>query len=193
MPTRASAKKTNVEKGTKAAKGATGTKAAKRATGTKAAKGGTKGGAVVCYTGIGAKASGLHTEAEFLTRLRPHCSRDCPTDLNSWIEWSGAVRTAPTECKRMVQQNKRIGAANRNAGRADKAFDRCVDGSMCSVYLVQAAEAQHMEPRRVMTSFARCAAVECPKASARLAAMHTKARMEENRHEQRASRKKKTQ
>ena len=61
---------------------------------------------VICYTGVGAKASGSHTPAEFLRAMRATqgegCYGGCPVDLKGWIAYSGATVRTPKRCKEIV-------------------------------------------------------------------------------------------
>jgi hypothetical protein len=121
------------------------------------------GGKIVCYTGVGAKRSGVHTDAEFLRAVAAaKCGgSSCPkeNDADGWIEWSGAIRNTRAQCASVIRQNRRIEAATKAAGRAAARFDRCVDNYCAFVK-------EHGDAR----AFAHCAVTRCPKEAAKYAA-----------------------
>ena len=118
---------------------------------------------IVCYTGAGARASGIHSDAAFLKAVRKlHCSKDCPQDVDGWIKWSGALRDSPARCARMVKSNARIDAAARSLAAASRRFDACV-AKECGGPSLQGAAAQ-------------CGAVKCAKQSSSLAKSDVKYR-----------------
>jgi hypothetical protein len=131
----------------------------------------------VCYTGARAKPSGVHTEAEFVSRVSSLCTGadPCPGDLRGWIEWSGAEVMPPAACRRLVARNRRINAANRAVDAAAAAFDGCVDRRCAGAMELFIASQPQPTARVIAMPVARCAAMRCAKASARLASAHTAA------------------
>ncbi len=121
---------------------------------------------IVCYTGVGAKKSGIHSDAEFLkaTETFRCTSLNCPRDVAGWIEWAGALRNTPAQCKSIVKNNRRIDAASKATARASAAFDACVEDKMC----------MNAETSGGVKAVARCAAMRCPGPSKRLAACNAK-------------------
>ena len=124
---------------------------------------------IVCYTGMGAKRSGIHTEAEFLKgvrRLCPSKSPKCPAegDVQAWVDWSGAMRRTPTQCKRTMKHNAKIGVAFKAHNRAIDTFDTCVTKR------ASAKCGKSFDDRPVPQEyFARCAVKTCPEVAVALA------------------------
>lgn len=90
---------------------------------------------VICYTGLGARRSGVHTSAQFMAAMRQFtasCEPKCPTTEDGWIEWSGAGRKSEATCRRVVQVNRTVSASRKAALRAEAAFEECVAKSVCS-------------------------------------------------------------
>lgn len=66
----------------------------------------------ICYTGVGAKASGMHSDSEFVKRVKAakvcRNSKTCPApdNVQGWVDWSGAIKTTPKQCKTIVLSNE---------------------------------------------------------------------------------------
>lgn len=108
---------------------------------------------IVCYTGKGAKQSGIHSEAEFMKAVRPLCTLSgCPkkADIAAWIEWAGALLRTPSQCKRVIALNRKIQAAIEANKDAANRFDKCASSSRCT----------RLEDRQ---AFSRCVITECAK------------------------------
>jgi hypothetical protein len=116
---------------------------------------------VVCYTGVGAKKSGIHSDAEFLkAAMRAGCKTNCPVDLPGWVGWTGAVVRTPAQCRRVVKAGRSIDVLYKATERASSAFDACVEDRMC----------MNAEKAGGAKAVARCAAMRCADTSKRLAA-----------------------
>ena len=124
---------------------------------------------IVCYTGMGAKRSGVHTEAEFLRgvrRLCPSKSPSCPAegDVQAWVDWSGAMRRTPAQCKRSMKHNAKIGIAYKAHNRAIDTFDACVTKK------ASLKCGKSFDDRPISQGyFARCAVKTCPEVAVALA------------------------
>jgi hypothetical protein len=81
----------------------------------------------VCFA-RGARRVAIHSEAEFLRRVVPTCGRDCPAegDVAAWMEWSGAVRSSPAGCRKIMANKIRMQKSNLELERSIDAFDVCV-------------------------------------------------------------------
>ncbi len=74
---------------------------------------------IICYTGIGSKKSGVHTNKNFL-KITKKFRKDkiscydskgkyrCPKRKNvkGWMKWSGAVLENEEKCKKIVSNSK---------------------------------------------------------------------------------------
>lgn len=124
---------------------------------------------VICYTGVGAKRSGKHSESEFLKAMKSSagCKDKCPTDANTkgWIEWSGAERTTAKKCDKMVKKNMLIDRLGKKTYNNAEALRKCVSKS-CELPMKFAKD--NMSDNN-LSGVALCAAMKCQKQSAKLA------------------------
>ena len=117
---------------------------------------------IVCYTGVGAKASGIHSNKEFVKAAGKACTKGCPKDVDGLIAWTGARRVTPKRCSSAVKSNKRIDVASKLFDAAGAKFDACVEKSCGPVVLPSGVKIFNQKP-------ARCGAIQCAKQSAALA------------------------
>ena len=82
----------------------------------------------ICYTGIGANKTGLHTDNEFrkLVKTQKLCNNNCPKKIDDWVEWYGAGRKSEKVCKNVVKLNKKIDIQNKKADKATENLKKCI-------------------------------------------------------------------
>ena len=122
---------------------------------------------IVCYTGVGAKKSGVHSDAEFLKAIESaRCTNNCPAagDVAGWTEWAGALRRTPARCKALVANNRRAVVVSKALDRANAVFDACVESKRCT-----SAD----RTSGGINGVAKCAAMRCPGPSRRLHELST--------------------
>lgn len=86
--------------------------------------------AIICYTGIGSKPSGKHTEKEFLKAMNTKVGcqgSKCPVTLKGWVQYSGADMTSVKECDKAVKDNKRRREAGKKAQRDTDNLKKCIN------------------------------------------------------------------
>lgn len=89
---------------------------------------------IICYTGIGAKSSGVHTDKEFAKIAKKVLAQDCkksssacPKDIHSLVKVMGASRSTTKKCNRVVEYNKQIDSAYQKFRIATTRFTECID------------------------------------------------------------------
>lgn len=82
----------------------------------------------ICYTGVGANKSGLHTDNEFrkLVKTQKICQNNCPKKLDDWIKWYGAGRKSEKTCKNVLKLNKEINILNKKEIKAVDNLKNCI-------------------------------------------------------------------
>jgi hypothetical protein len=83
---------------------------------------------IICYTGIGANKSGIHTNNEFkkIISKQKLCLTNCPKTLEEWVDWYGAGKKTKTQCSKVVKLNKIITSKNVSVGKANKQVAKCI-------------------------------------------------------------------
>lgn len=85
----------------------------------------------ICYTGINANKSGIHTDKQFKkimedSKLCRGNTNTCPTTVEDWIEWAGAKRESPKVCKAVVKNNKTIYKLDKSLQRHEDKLKSCI-------------------------------------------------------------------
>lgn len=82
----------------------------------------------ICYTGIGAKKTGNHSEKEFMKAItKIQCKQNCPKDLNEWIKYSGADIISQKQCEKNMKKNKKLYDAAKVADKDTENLKKCIN------------------------------------------------------------------
>ncbi len=64
---------------------------------------------IICYTGIGARKNGIHTEKQFMKTIKNNNQNfsklPAKNNVKGWVKWSGASYTTRKICKKRLEQN----------------------------------------------------------------------------------------
>jgi hypothetical protein len=130
---------------------------------------------VVCYSGVGARRSGAHSDAQFARvverSFKPQCktSSACPTTLDGWVDWAGASRVTPARCRRQADAGRAIRRAVGATKHAREGFLSCVHGASDRLLTTPAGSSQTTTAHSTDT-IAVLGVTECPRQAARLRA-----------------------
>jgi hypothetical protein len=85
---------------------------------------------VICYTGIGAQKSGVHSDEQFQkiieTQLKKTCRTNCPKTVDGGASNAGAARKSAKQCKDVTRLNLSVDKASKAASKANQNLRECV-------------------------------------------------------------------
>lgn len=129
---------------------------------------------VICFTAGPNKSNSQYTPEEFLALIKTLnlCSVDCPTDLQGWLDYTGAIIKTKSECAKIDKNNKQMVKNVKKVSVAEDALDECMETSICSRKHAAWKEMNISCEFPTHRGSAKCAAITCPSEVGKLAKAH---------------------